>query len=967
MGRVLEWWLERRQAAPLLIVPARADVGLLTLELLARVSSLSGPPPVITFDGLVTAVLGRPPALLGEVERQLVLSSLLGEAPLPGLGGLAGLPGTPSALARVFRELDEAGLQPEDVLAGLLRWAAADGGLLAADLALLYRGLQEAGETRQAADRPVWVRRACEVLSGWDRPLACYGFTSFTPVQRLLLHRLASRVPLLLALPWEAGGSLAALTAQEVAFWRPLASRVEQLPRQERVFSSPTLARLEAAVAAGAPEVELPGEEEGEDGGVRFLLASGRRNEVELAAREIVSLLRRGVAPDHIAVLVRGVTPWRQHVAQVFRRYGIPYRLDARVPMSATGLGHALLRGLRALLEGDTADLLGFVRSAYGGVDPGVVDGLEVALRRQGLVGRVAGFRRVLETFPEPLGLLGSALDQESQPARLRLAELPEVAVGLLRVAARSGALNRSRLEEDARALGVLQRAVLELESGLRGLEASHSSGGHSREVARELRLLGQVPVPLGREDERGVVHVLDLARARPRRYHVVFLLGLVDGEFPGGESRPALLSPEQRGAANRAAGVSLFPEPPERAEEALFAFALSRPWQLLYLSARDTEDEGGEVRPSPFWEAARRRLPRAQPVRRGLDEVVHPGSDAPSPREYLRFLVASGIRAGQEGGAGWAVPPLPAFRRPPRLSLPLVVAELAGRAVFPARELETYASCPFAWFLGEQVGLESIELELDGRHLGRAVHLVLAAVYRALRTEGLLPLGPEGLGRALALARHHLSPVMEGLEGYGDQAEQSLAREETEQRLETFLRFDAASESRLTPVWFELAFGRDGEVDLAGLRLSGRIDRVDAFEGGEVFFVVDYKNGRHVPDRAFSEEGALQVPLYLLALRALYPQAEIAGGAYAALGSDKRKALLRASESPIVGAWSTDARRLADEDFEGELEACLAAARAAAAGMRSAIIEARPPRQCPRYCDLRPLCRGRERRKLQP
>ena len=115
--------------------------------------------------------------------------------------------------------------------------------------------------------------------------------------------------------------------------------------------------------------------------GVRLLVASGRRNEAELVGSEVVRLLREGVAPDDIVVLVRRVAPWRRVVGQVFRAYGIPHQIDAEVPLFETGLGQALAQGIRGVAFAELEPLLAYLRSPYHVGAHAEVDALEVGLR----------------------------------------------------------------------------------------------------------------------------------------------------------------------------------------------------------------------------------------------------------------------------------------------------------------------------------------------------------------------------------------------------------------------------------------------------------------------------------------------------------------------------------------------------------------------------------------------------------
>ncbi len=296
-------------------------------------------------------------------------------------------------------------------------------------------------------------------------------------------------------------------------------------------------------------------------------------------------------------------------------------------------------------------------------------------------------------------------------------------------------------------------------------------------------------------------------------------------------------------------------------------------------------------------------------------------------------------------------------------LEHPLALAHLGPREVFSASELESYAQCPFAWFVERLLRPVSLELPFDARVQGTVMHQVLADVYRALRTEGLLPLDEDRLERAAALVDHHLDAGLEAYASRGDAAERRLAGLEVRQRVLAFLAAEAVTGSSMLPTSFEQEVGAGDGVDLDGFRLSGRIDRVDVGPADGPVFVIDYKSGGTAYGPTFAPNGALQVPLYLSALRAASPERRLAGGGYVALASEKRRGMVLKEHAPLLGSWLSRSAAVEEDAFEAELAACLDAARAAAQGMRAGRIQPESPRSCPSYCRLGPLCRSRGRR----
>jgi len=1017
LGQVIGWWQANREAAPFLLAPTRMDARELAAETLERCGgAVIGGAPSGTFDDLAGLILKGRPRLLGPLRRQLLLRRILSTADLGPLAAMAELPGAAQAFEKLLRELGETGMPPEGVMGSLDAWAQASGDSLPEQLALAYQKYAAACATLGAEERWEVLTRAERDLGSaeWRRPVAAHGFTSFTSGQRSLLLALSQRVPVLVTLIAGAPAFDEAWGG-EVGWWKERATEVVRTRPQTRVYSSAALARLNAwwsgeerseepgAVREAAPFADEPGAAGGAEGpagesravgratqvgeapgaaagdagdpgiaagaglsadskdtqgprgdsGVRFMLSSGRRNEVELAGRQIVGLLRDGVPPSEIAVVVRDSSRWHRIVGQVFRAYGIPHRIDTRMEFGATGLGAAFLQAVRGFIRGDFAELFAYLRGPYSPYEAQLIDRLEIEIHEGAHHSGAALRRAVARSLPDQLTPLRNVLGRdESGGAIIRPEGVEDLARGLLERA--SGAAKDIReMEADARAFGVVRGWAEELSHWQPAF-----SGEQPPTAAEALSTLSQSLLPMGREEEGGVVHVLTAVRARARRFTVMFMLGLVEGEFPRPREEKGLLSRRRRQEANRVCGRELFVDRGPNEEEALFALLLSRPWQLLYLSARDTEDEGEEVVPSPFYEACRRVLGvDAANLRRGLDEVVHPVAEAPSEREYLRGCAVQGLVP--DAALGWSgrLQTAP-WRRPPRLTRPEVLGQLAGQDAFAARQLEDYAQCPFRWFIEHLIGREKMEREMDPLARGNVLHGALSTIYGALAKEGRLPLGPAGLERAFELVELHVVQALSAFEHHGTAAQRRLLLTAATRDLKRFCEFDANSGSELRPALFERSVGANGGVDIGGVKVRGRIDRIDVDTQGRNF-VIDYKGGTSVPKLPFSQEGNLQVPLYLCALRAESPQTEVAGGAYAALGSNKRAGIYL--EGVEVGGWAR--KPLDEEELLEELELCVARAGDAAAGMRSGRIPSDPAEgDCLFYCDLAGICRSGRR-----
>ena len=107
MGHVLAWWRERLPQKPVVVVPTAPDALEFSLEMAGRAGCLVGQSRALTFDGLVRLVVGQSPRYTADVERDLVLTRVLGETPLEALRDAVRFPGAVVALGRLLLQLAE--------------------------------------------------------------------------------------------------------------------------------------------------------------------------------------------------------------------------------------------------------------------------------------------------------------------------------------------------------------------------------------------------------------------------------------------------------------------------------------------------------------------------------------------------------------------------------------------------------------------------------------------------------------------------------------------------------------------------------------------------------------------------------------------------------------------------------------------------------------------------------------------
>src|SRR3954468_10313983 len=603
---LLERYLVALESDPILIVPNRPDVDRAERELLTRAGALVGG-SIGTFDDLFQRLAqgnGAHRPVISQAQRTLLLRRVVAGAQ----GRSARFAGYADSLGTTVAELESALLERGDVDGGLAELSAAS----RADLDRLGLWDREL-ERRYAAER------AAGDLGAWEpRPVFAYGFEDLTGAEWALLEALAARAEVTVSLPYEPGrDAFASLSRTADDLSRLAEGRIEELAASSDA-RSPVLAHLERTLFAAepAPAPEL-------DGSLRFLEGAGIRGTLELVADELLGLLRDGTPADEIAIVCPTLDRWRASLDTAFTTLGVPYALEGRLRLGQTPFGQALLSLLRyAWLDGQRRELFAFLRSPYSGLARHHVDFLEGRLRGRGVTQPERVEEEVAKLRGQPLPHL-DAVRSAADP----LPALAQLARDL--TTARHG-LHAPPIGEtarlDLRAHEATQKLIAELE-GWRGL------GG---ELSREevVSLLGDASVRLAGAGEAGRVAVLDLLRARTRRFEVVFVVGLDEGRLPRRSQSSPFLDEEQRAELERSSrtGRLLRTDPVSR-DRYLFYTACTRPTRRLYLVREAASDDGA---PRAGGGGRRRRAAGAEPVLGRDARPVRPGRgralDAPPP-----------------------------------------------------------------------------------------------------------------------------------------------------------------------------------------------------------------------------------------------------------------------------------------------------------------------------------------------
>jgi ATP-dependent helicase/DNAse subunit B len=952
---LLDRYLERLADEPFLIVPNGSDIDRVERDLLRRRGCLLGG-SIGTFDDLFERIAKddterRPVA--NDIQRAFVARSAVEatRARLDEFARSARSGGFLDTLIATLGELESGLVDPCD---------------LGGELAELYTAYRAELDRLGLWDRNVLRRRAAERVArdfeAWNRePIFAYGFEDLTAAEWSLLEALSGRVDVQVSLPYEPGRvAFASLqrTAQDLA--RLSVGQIDELAPRSAEYAAPGLAHLERTL------FEPDSAQAQTHGAVRLLEGAGTRGTLELVASELLTLLREGTRAEQIAVIVPSVDRWRAPLDTVLGSAGIPYAVEGRVRVGATPLGQALQSLLRfAWTAAERRELYAYLRSPYSGLSRSSVDFVEGRLR-----GRAVHEHERVETETE------------------RLREAPLVALRELRAAnsplegtrALLHAMVRSAYGLDAPPVGEAARADLRCYAALTALFDELETWG---ELSQEdlLTALDRCEVLLWSSAPPGRVAVLDLLRARTRRFDVVLVLGLEEGSLPRRDRPSAFLDDDRR----RELGGRLERPDSVSRDRYLFYTACTRATRRLYLVREAAGDDGSVREPSPFWDEAKAVFDPDElerwTRRRALSDLTWPIDSAPSERERLRSLAELSVDPVTHAGAvalgdanGWARRlnrARHAFDRRTRLKNPQLLAEFGARRTFAATELERFADCSSAWLFERVIDPKTIDAEADAMLRGKVAHQALYAFYSGLPKElGSDRVTPENLAPATRFLERCLDDALRGGVRLDlTDVEAAELREGLRLDLERFLQEEADSPVTLLPRRFEVGFGNDRSapelqrgIDLGGgLSASGKIDRIDVDPFSARGILQDYKSGKGAfSARQIDDERRLQVPLYMLVLRDLVG-VEPLGGVYRALsGSRGARGMLRAEARDDLPGFSAK-DYLDEETFWAQVETARGRAYEYAERMRAGDVRHDPKGdECPSWCDLWSMCRVR-------
>jgi ATP-dependent helicase/nuclease subunit B len=500
-----------------------------------------------------------------------------------------------------------------------------------------------------------------------------------------------------------------------------------------------------------------------------------------------------------------------------------------------------------------------------------------------------------------------------------------------------------------------------------------------------------------------GAVTVTSLAQSIGQTPDYLFIAGLIEGSLPSAyQPQVFLMDSMQKGERRQLLE-----------ERLLFYHAVTNYTKRLSLSWPRRTQSGGEMNRSNFVEALLEvvEIDEAQSAKgifsyrdlylnscawKQFEPAISEAFYAKTLEEHIPRTTRALDGRGKKDRSiyrGWIDPSL--LSKTER-----DVLEHNKSRIWSVTQLEMYAGCPFRFFANYILNLgESGETDegLDARDRGSALHNVLREFLTARREKrlpALQDLNDRELNVAYTdvqkIASAHFEKIANDHPFWRLDAERLLSDKQKESSvLWKFIKREKELQPfEPRPAFFEVSFGsplkkgseydeelsRDEPVDINGVKLRGKIDRIDVTEDGDTFTIIDYKSGKTSASWTDIQRGlSLQLPLYLRAaedlLRSHMPEVKgVAALYHKVLDSESKRELGLAVKSYAGIAFEKLRGRNGYVETPEELAEVIAATVSKAESYVSGIAEGDfrltesdlVSRNC-QYCSYQATCRVRE------
>lgn len=878
-----------------------------------------------TLSGLLSGVFGAGDRrVASSVTRSLWVARLLESSGSPYFEAVKNQPGFTRLFAGFLSELKEALISPEDFRRHMNRLKQ-----LEPELSYKYEALAWFYEAYEAGFKERGLMDRQDELAMYrlkketpSRPrfkkVWLDGFFDFSNLQIEYLRELTElSESVVITLTEDAGEHRRELfdpIRKTEEMLQELGFETERMPAKNYRTASGGLTFLERKLFAGetlkksaAVKTPKPG------GDIRIFEAVGIQGEIEMIAREILSLYREGnYRFSDFVILLRNIGGYESVIRSVLGKFKIPVEVHERKRLELSALAESLTNLLKIFRRGwQRDDLINFLKSSYVGrvggeeKDYEAISRLEHGAWREGVLeGRAAWLNPWGVT--DPNRVFWESLNEDKDKILKPLADLEDQ----FKQAGSFYELKRIFMRVISRDFGILKikRQVdetVKLEAAQwRRVEALFEEMRTQFRVmnlekvgfdafADHLIRLMELDLYSLHDRNQNQVQVYDISLARQKEYRVVFVAGMLEKQFPVEVKEDPVLSDWERTLLNAGARFKLRENlSRQNLERYLFYLASTRAREKIIFTVPRLNLEGKEALPSFYLDEVEGLF--TEPVRKIRQDLSHP---YPRLEDAVNRYELENAVMGELWHMEEKQKPLEPvllylfnhlleekqtadyFRKAfgqirAELKDPLIRKQDYFHALMtsPTR-LEEYGKCPYRYFSSKVLQLQDPSEEVTFQIQGRILHKVLEDFFSLRKDKKTEVNTPEKI-RAFVLRR-----LDELLEEMPLKSEKKYVRELDKSSMrETLLRYvelelERLEKSFFVPAYFELTFGdkegaeypfwvlRDGKREIA---IRGQIDRVDTDQSHTYGLVIDYKRSKGFSKSDMEFGTSLQLPIYL-------------------------------------------------------------------------------------------------------
>ncbi len=754
--------------------------------------------------------------------------------------------------------------------------------------------------------------------------LIIYGFNDLTPLQRELIEQCVKTKPTVVFFPFTRP-DLYGHTQNLLSWFESLG-----LQKQEVESHDPERSHLISHLCAQI--FKHPKAFSGTYEDIWVMLAHDRYSEVRETVRNLLKLcIDERIDLANVAIVLRHPKQYSKLFAEQFDKVGIsPYSPGAQVLADTYG-GKCLGLMLDCLMSNFRRNkVIEFAKIAD------LPKPLAKTKAYWDMVSKLAGIVEGKEDWEDKLALLCRENKQKGI-YKIACADLSKFFSNLSKVLTKVDECKSWTAKINAICAGIDELVKPNHEPHRKSLEGA-------KQAIAALSALDQVAEPTTQDFNNAANQVLNHTTWEPGHFQkdgvalisasaikalqfdVVVISGLVDGEFPARKTQDPILPDHERRALNRAISgedhypIKLINRNHWIDEKLLFHTALSAARKKILLTRPLSEPESErKLADSPFLIATLETLaidshrekrpngliknlcdeptaPHHALTQREFDTLVFSQANALGQRSaVIRYFKAKNhwFRKAQDLERALRKPFITQYEG--KLSSPDCFRKLESRIkeTFSVTELETYATCPYRYFLTHIIGVEEMEepeqvFQFPAEERGLLFHNLMRDFFLQLAPEAGCPI-------TLKLSDMDLlnTFIKEELDKYEKQHPTGypLLWKVTKEGLREMCRkafLIALEDGKYRPTYFELSWGSEDGLMVSGnshvtwdgliqcgprqIRIKGRMDRIDLADDGTAK-VIDYKTGKSsdLKDNQFTGGGNLQLPLYLVAAQKIF------------------------------------------------------------------------------------------------